>query len=209
MNSITLNYQDEELLSKKMQVFFRRYQVSRILRAANAYKFRGIPVLSIFLLVFRMVFQQRSVYTQMHLQSAAMPFDKDTFYRFMNSCRIHWCRFTTELAAAIIHDTLVPLTQADRINVLILDDSIYHSVRSKKVELLARLYDHAKKEFSYGFRFRMLTLCWSDGNTLLPVSHTLLSTVVAKTTKMCIKGYFHWYKVSVFKVCGTFLMCEV
>ena len=129
----------------QLTVFFRRYQVSRILRAANAYKFRGVPVLSIFLLVFRMVFQQRSVYTQMHLQSAA-----------------------------IIHATLVPLTQADRINVLILDDSIYHRARSKKVELLARLYDHAKKEFSYGFR--MLTLCWSDGNTLLPVSHTLLST---------------------------------
>ena len=157
-----------------MQVFFRRYQVSRILRAANAYKLRGVPVLSIFLLVFRMVFQQRSVYTQMHLQRTAMPFGKDTFYRFMNSCRIHWRRFTTELAAAIIHATLAPLTQADRINVLILDDSIYHRARSKKVELLARLYDHAKKEFSYGFR--MLTLCWSDGNTLLPVSHTLLST---------------------------------
>ena len=93
MNSITQNHQDEELLSKKMQVFFRRYQVGRILRAANAYKLRGIPVLSIFLLVFRMVFQQRSVYTQMHLQSAAMPFGKDTFYRFMNSCRIHWRRF--------------------------------------------------------------------------------------------------------------------
>ena len=157
-----------------MQVFFRRYQVSRILRAANAYKLRGVPVLSIFLLVFRMVFQQRSVYTQMHLQRTAMPFGKDTSYRFMNSCRIHWRRFTTELAAAIIHATLAPLTQADRINVLILDDSIYHRARSKKVELLARLYDHAKKEFSYGFR--MLTLCWSDGNTLLPVSHTLLST---------------------------------
>ena len=182
MNSITQNHQDEELLSKKMQVFFRRYQVSRILRAANAYKLRGIPVLSIFLLVFRMVFQQRSVYTQMHLQRTAMPFGKDTFYRFMNSCRIHWRRFTTELAAAIIHATLAPLTQADRINVLILDDSIYHRARSKKVELLARLYDHAKKEFSYGFR--MLTLCWSDGNTLLPVSHTLLST---ENTKNCLR----------------------
>ena len=95
MNSITQNHQDEELLSKKMQVFFRRYQVSRILRAANAYKLRGVPVLSIFLLVFRMVLQQRSVYTQMHLQSTAMPFGKDTFYRFTNSCRIHWRRFTT------------------------------------------------------------------------------------------------------------------
>ena len=176
MNSITQNHQDEELLSKKMQVFFRRYQVSRILRAANAYKLRGVPVLSIFLLVFRMVFQQRSVYTQMHLQRTAMPFGKDTFYRVMNSCRIHWRRFTTEFAAAIIHDTLVPLTQADRINVLILDDSIYHRARSKRVELLARLYDHAKRGFFYGFRFRMLTLCWSDGNTLLTASHTLLST---------------------------------
>ena len=105
MNSITQNHQDEELLSKKMQIFFRRYQVGRILRAANAYKLRGVPVLSIFLLVFRMVFQQRSVYTQMHLQSAAMSFGKDTFYRFMNSCRIHWRRVTTELAAAIITAT--------------------------------------------------------------------------------------------------------
>ena len=178
MSSITQNHQDEELLSKKMQVFFRRYQVGRILRAANAYKLRGVPVLSIFLLAFLMVFQQRSVYTQRHLQSTAMPFGKDTLYHFMNSCRIHWRRFTTEIAAAIIHATLAPLTQADRINVLILDDSIYHRARSKKVELLARLYDHAKKEFSYGFR--MLTLCWSDGNTLLPVSHTLLSTENAK-----------------------------
>ena len=67
-----------------------------------------------------------------------------------------------------------PLTSADRINVLILDDSVYHRARSRKVEFLERLYDHAKKEFSYGFR--MLTLCWSDGNTVLPVSHTLLST---------------------------------
>ena len=108
MNSTTQNHQDEELLSKDMQVFFRRYQVGRILRAANAYKLRGIPVLSIFLLAFRMVFQQRSVYTQMHLQSTAMPFGKDTLYRFMNSCRIHWRRFTTEIAAAIIYDTLAP-----------------------------------------------------------------------------------------------------
>ena len=59
-----------------MYVFFRHYQVGRILRTANAYKFRGVPFLSIFLLVFRTLFQQRSVYTQMHLQTTATPFDK-------------------------------------------------------------------------------------------------------------------------------------
>ena len=174
MNSIAQTNPSEKQLSEKMQSFLSRYHVGRLLRTANAYKLRGFPVLSVFLVAFSTAFTQRSFFMQMSLQSSAIPFAKDTFYRFMNSCHIHWRRFTTMLAATIIESTLEPLTSADCINVLILDDSIYHRARSKKVELLARLYDHAKKEFSYGFR--MLTLCWSDGNTLLPVSHTLLST---------------------------------
>ena len=174
MNSIAQTNQSEKQLSEKMQSFLSRYHVGRLLRSANAYNLRGFPVLSVFLVAFSTAFTQRSFFMQMSLQSSAIPFAKDTFYRFMNSCHIHWRRFTTMLAATIIESTLEPLTSTDRINVLILDDSLYHRARSKKVELLARLYDHAKKEFSYGFR--MLTLCWSDGNTLLPVSHTLLST---------------------------------
>ena len=174
MNSIAQTNNSENPLSEKMQYFLRRYHVSRILRSANAYKLRGFPVLSIFLVAFSTAFTHRSFFMQMCLNRSAVPFAKDTFYRFMKSCHIHWRRFTTLLAATIIQSTIAPLTSADRVNVLILDDSIYHRARSQKVELLARLYDHARKEFSCGFR--MLTLCWSDGNTLLPVSHTLLST---------------------------------
>ena len=47
-------------------------------------------------------------------------------------------------------------------------------MRSKKVELLAKVYDHAKHEYRFGFR--MLTLGWSDGSTFLPVNSILLST---------------------------------
>ena len=46
--------------------------------------------------------------------------------------------------------------------------------RSKKVELLAKVYDQAK--LAYRFGFRMLTLGWSDGSTFLPVNSVLLST---------------------------------
>lgn len=46
--------------------------------------------------------------------------------------------------------------------------------RSKKVELLAKVYDHAKHCYKFGFR--MLTLGWSDGSTFLPVNSVLLST---------------------------------
>ena len=41
-------------------------------------------------------------------------------------------------------------------NVLIIDDSMFERNRSKKVELLAKVYDHAKHKYRFGFR--MLTL---------------------------------------------------
>jgi hypothetical protein len=51
--------------------------------------------------------------------------------------------------------------------------------RSKKVELLTRIYDHAKHTYRFGFR--MLTLGWSDGSTFLPVNSILLSSGNAKS----------------------------
>lgn len=94
---------------------------------------------------------------------------------------LNWLRFTTLLAGKIIGDTLENLTNQERINVLIIDDTIFERTSSKKVELLAKIYDHAKKRYKYGFR--LLTLGWSDGNTFLPVNSCLLSTI---NTKNCI-----------------------
>jgi len=64
-----------------------------------------------------------------------------------------------------------PLTSEDRADVLIVDDSLYSRNRSKKVELLARVYDHAAHRFVRGFR--MLTLGWSDGNSFVPFYGTV------------------------------------
>ena len=101
-------------------------------------------------------------------------FAKDTVYRFMKMIQINWIRFTTILSARIIKDAILPLDSEDRANVLIIDDSMFERNRSKKVELLAKVYDHAKHK--YRFSFRMLTLGWSDGSTFLPVNSVLLST---------------------------------
>ena len=106
----------------------------------------------------------------MHLR----PFAKDTVYRFLNSARINRLRFTTGLSAKIIEDAISPLTSEQRENVLIIDDSVFERNRSKKVELLTKVFDHAKRNYIYGFR--MLTLDWSDGNTFMPVNSALLSS---------------------------------
>ncbi|MFW5677239.1 MAG: transposase [Acetivibrio ethanolgignens] len=101
-------------------------------------------------------------------------FAKDTVYRFMKMVHINWIRFTSVLCSRIIRDAILPLNDEDRVNVLIIADSMFERNRSKKVELLAKVYDHAKHAYRDGFR--MLTLGWSDGSTLLPINSVLLTS---------------------------------
>jgi len=101
-------------------------------------------------------------------------FAKDTVYRFMKMLQINWIRFTTLLAVRIIKEAIIPLDSEERVNVLTIDDTMFERNRSKKVELLAKAYDHAKHAYKFGFR--MLTLGWSDGSTFLPVNSILLSS---------------------------------
>ena len=83
-------------------------------------------------------------------------FAKDTVYRLMKMIQINWIRFTTLLSARIIKEAIVPLNSENRVNVLIIDDSLFERKRSKKVELLAKIYDHAKHKYAFGFRMRTL-----------------------------------------------------
>ena len=174
MYSITQDNHSMECISEKSSRFFQQYQVAKILKASNGNKIQGFSAVRILWLVFTMVFCHRSFFMQMNLHPASVPFGKDTVYRFLNSCHTNWRRFVLLLSGKIIRDTIEPLTDKTRQNVLILDDSVFSRSRSKKVELLAKIYDHVNHVYTFGFR--MLTLGWTDGNTFLPVNHCLLST---------------------------------
>ena len=110
--------------------------------------------------LFCLVFRNRSMFLDM--QSGKAPaFGKDTVYRFKNTCHINWMRFTTLLSARIIRETVEPLTSEKRRNAFVIDDTIFERNGSKKVELLAKVYDHTRHRFTHGFR--MLTCpTWSS-----------------------------------------------
>ena len=173
MNSIAFDVQNEKHFSARIQEFFRRYQISCILKKINAYKEQGLSVVALIQYLFCLVFRNRSMFLDMGSKSAPS-FAKDTVYRLRNSTRVDWKRFTTLLSARIIGDSLEPLTSEKRKNAFIIDDSIFERSGSKRVELLAKVYDHAKHRYTWGFR--MLTLGWSDGVTFLPVNSCLLSS---------------------------------
>ena len=172
--SITQVTQNDKQVSKSIKRFFTRFHVSSALKSANAYKKKGIPVTEVFQYLFLLIFSNRSMYMDLITSRNTPSFAKDTVYRFMKMAQINWIRFTTLLSSQIIKDAVLPLDSKERANVLILDDSMFERNRSKKVELLAKVYDHAKH--SYRFGFRLLTLGWSDGSTFLPVNSILLSS---------------------------------
>lgn len=173
-NSITQANQNDKQISKSIKRFFMRFHISSALKAANAYKKKGIPVVEVFQYLFLLIFSNRSMYMSLITGRNTPGFAKDTVYRFMKMLQINWIRFTTLLASRIIRDAIVPLDSGERKNVLIIDDSMFERNRSKKVELLAKAYDHANHRYRFGFR--MLTLGWSDGSTFLPVNSVLLSS---------------------------------
>lgn len=173
MKSIAFDEGKGKQISKRIREFFNRYHLREILRKSNAYKQQGVSVMTIMSYLFCLVFRNRSMFLDM--QSGKAPsFGKDTIYRFKNATHINWMRFTTLLSAEIIGTTVEPLTDENRRNAFVIDDTIFERNGSRKVELLAKVYDHARHRFTRGFR--MLTLGWSDGVTFLPINSCLLST---------------------------------
>lgn len=172
--SITQDVQNDKQISESIKRFFHRFHISSALSASNAYKKKGVPVIEVFQYLFLLIFSNRSMYMSLITGKNTPSFAKDTLYRFMKMTQINWMRFTTILASRIIKNAIVPLVSTDRVNVLTIDDSMFERCRSKKVELLARVYDHANRAYKFGFR--MLTLGWTDGNTFIPVNSILLSS---------------------------------
>jgi len=156
----------ENNLSSIINAFFLSFNIGVLLKKAGAYKTKGIPAASVFQQLFALVFMHKSLFQALRSDETSN-IAKDTFYRFLNSCNINWRRFVHFLAGKIIREKLENLTDAERVNVFIVDDTLYERKRSLKVELLSRVYDHCQDVFTIGFR--LLTLGWSDGNTFIPV----------------------------------------
>lgn len=170
MNIVPHHHHSCEAASSKIQHFFAEFHVRQILRSCNAYKLRGFAVMAIFLVAFEAAFQRRSFYQRKKGCSGVHPVRAGHVLPLLNSCAIHWRKFTLLLGTVIIQKAIAPLTSEARRNVRIIDDSLFIRNRSKKVELLV----HVSGTYVKGFR--MLTLGWSDGNTFLPISHCLLSS---------------------------------
>lgn len=151
-------------LPKAIQSIFKELNILHYLRQAGITKSKGYSACFIFTYIFNLVFESKSLF---HLLQSRKEQDgprKDAIYRFYDDPKKNWRHFLLSLSASVI-SKISSLTHHDRPKVLVLDDSAYKRDHSKKVELLARCFDHNGTTPGFYKGFRMLTLGWTDGAT--------------------------------------------
>ena len=173
LNSIITQDHDGQNLFNAISSFFCTFGIGNLLRKCNAQKEKGVPVIDIFKYKLCNVFADRSMYMQQKTGSFKESFSKNTFYRFLNSSKTNWLRFTTLLSKKVA-DTVEPLTSEDRVNAFVVDDSLFERTSCKQTELGSRVFDHTSMKYRLGYR--LMTVGWTDGNTFLPVNSCLLAS---------------------------------
>ena len=164
--------QDSAKINGAIDRFFQNFHLATILNQSGIRKTKGISALTIMSSIFALAFIGKDFFRGI-VQNQSVPFGKDAAYELLKGSCHNWRKVLMMISVKLLV-FFNSLTSQTREKVLIIDDSPYDRSRSKKVELLARVFDHAEKRFIRGFR--LLSVCWSDGVSLLPLDFALLSS---------------------------------
>ena len=162
-----------EKTQNQFSIAMKELQLGKLLRKSNIIKSCGVPAYEVFQFLLLLVFQGKNLYRFLNSKHKDQAVSKNTYYRFLNETSYNWRKFLLLLAAKVT-SSFAALTRPERVKVFVLDDSVMKRNRSKKVELLAKVYDHVEHKFQKGFS--LLTLGWSDGYSFVPVGFNMLSS---------------------------------
>ena len=163
-------------VQSKIDDFFNQFNIATFLHRCGIKKRHGHSVRSLIMAIFTLPFLEKNFFRGI-VTNDNVPFGKDAAYEVLKGSRSNWRRLLLGIGMKL-YLFFNRLTHDDRESVLIVDDSPYDRSRSKSVELLSRVWDHSNGRLIKGFR--MLTLCWSDGVSCLPLDFSLLSSSDAK-----------------------------
>lgn len=149
--------------------------LSRLIGTVKESKFLEKCVSAKQLLVDKILvgFSAASAYRMFETGNFFRDYKKDTFYRFDLMPKANWERLQLEAAANVIHD-MESQTDKKHKRALIFDDSLYARTGGKGTDLCGRVFDHNDHKMRTGFR--MMTGGWTNGETFIPFSQTLLTT---------------------------------
>ena len=174
--SIASQSQAHVHVQSKIDDFFDRFKIATLMHRCGVRKHHGHSIRSLTEAIFTLPFVGKNFFRGIVLNND-VSFGKDAAYELLKGASYNWRRLLLLLGRRLF-GVFNRLTSEERESVLIIDDSPYDRSRSKWVELLASVWDHSTGRYLKGFR--MLTICWSDGTSCLPMDFALLSSADAK-----------------------------
>lgn len=102
---------------------FKTLKISELVRKSGVRKAQGVSVYDVFKFLLLLVFQGKNLYRFLDSSRGDLAVSKNTYYRFLNESTYNWRKFLSLLTTKVIA-SLNKLTRDERVNVLILDDSI-------------------------------------------------------------------------------------
>ena len=156
--------------------FFKKFKIATLAHDAYIHKAKGTSAISIFIKLFLLPFIKSNIYRNVVINKLS-DVKKDAIYDFLQSYKFNWRRFLLKLSLSVF-EYYNNLTDEGRDSVFIIDDSTIERKRSKRVELLAKIYDHTQSRYLKGFK--LLTFAWSDGASLIPLDFILRSSANSK-----------------------------
>lgn len=98
MSIISQDSENEVAVLDCVQRFFSSHKIGSLLKKCNGTKEKGVSAVSLLRYKLSNVFVGRSMYMQQRTGSFKEDFSKNTFYRFLNSTKTNWLRFTVKIA---------------------------------------------------------------------------------------------------------------
>lgn len=138
---IQQNTSSKQLFS--LQSLFDFIHMDKILKKANFVK-GGIPAILLLKAVLAIkIVGCKNIYEFSKSRLNKIDgYDDNTYYRFMENENFNWRELQLRLAAFVINFVQKTFGSVRRRPAFIVDDTMLHRLRSKKVEFLTRLHDH-------------------------------------------------------------------
>lgn len=176
MYSLSENWENEQASIRSIEVFLKQFRFGSALKASHIHKSKGIPAYAILTYLLSLAFKGKSMFQDMRgKEPLANGFSKDTVYRVMGMAHVNWQTLLLTMAARVA-SFFAKLSAEGRLNAFVIDDSMYPRLNGKKVELASVCYDHADGKHKYKTGFRMLTLAFTDGFSLVPLAFRHMSS---------------------------------
>ncbi|WP_420835678.1 IS4 family transposase [Lapidilactobacillus concavus] len=172
-----------------MSQFCQLVHLPNLVHRLNDCRHSDVSLGPVLVWVLKTIFQRQTLY-----RAEAPTFcTKRTIYNMLDDGRINWQRLSCQLAQRVIA-SLTKRLDARHSGALIVDDTLIPRLSAKQTELLANTFDHDKSRHLTGFRG--LTIAWSNGQLVLPVTTAVLSSKKASNRVRAPASTLDWRTLS-------------